>query len=564
MLAGETAASGTRAARVPAPSARSGPAARALAGYRLGVAAITAGAGLFLLLRLTVWPPHEDETLVFFVSRRPLGELLETVLGDRGGAPLHFVLAHLALLVDESLTALRALSAVLAVASIPLIAALVARLIDRRTALLAALLSAASWMLLFHGVYARMYGLFLFTSVLSFLLLVRAVERGSVWRWTAWAAASLALVATQPYGALALGAQALWVGLVRLRRPLGLRGPLLAFGAVLLLAAPLWRTYLHLASRFDVGVGEGSDSELGSLDVLGYLWRAVEDFTAGWEFVAVPAALVALAGLVVLARRRPEAALLVAAVALVPALALLVSRSGSGLHLETRHLIFVLPFFAAALAAGLLEAARRARRAGPLLLALGVAGLVAAQLAWGWTKTPWLYGGEPAAREEARAEAAAWLASTSRADDVLFGYEPTYLDAWGEGAPFGALFVPRADPALALETLQEAGEPLGRGVWVLDASDELDPRRERLQVAERTPGAGFEARAFGPFLVLRTEQPEGSVSAFLHDTIRVEQMAQEMEIGDAWVNLGTATGALELLADRGYRFSAASRSTTSR
>ena len=548
MLAGGTAAPGTRAGRVPALRARSRVAAWALDGYRLGVAAITASTGLFLLLRLTAWPPHEDETLVFFVSRQSLGDLLDTVLGDRGGAPLHFLLAHGVLAVDESLTALRLLSGVFATASIPVIAALVARLVDRRTALLAALVSAASWMLLFHGVYGRMYGLFLFTSALSCLLLVRALERGSAGRWIAWVAASLALAAAQPYGVLALAAQALWVGAVRLRRPFPVRGPLVAFGAVLLLGVPLWRTYLHLASRFDAGVGESAGSGLRSpTDVLAYHWRVLEDFTAGWLFVAVPAALVAAVGVAVLARRRPEAALFVGAIAVVPTVALLVSRSGTGLFLETRHLIFALPFFAAALAAGLLEISRRAGRAGFPLLAAIVAGLVAAQIAWGWSTTPWLYAGEPQVREDARSDAAAWLASTAQADDILFGYEPTYLDAWGEGAPYGRLFVPRADAALALEALREEGEPLGRGVWVLDASDELDARRERLHVPEMTPGPGFEARAFGPFLVLRTDGPVGDAETFLNETVRVERMAQDLEIGDAWVNRSTAEEALALL-----------------
>ena len=548
MLAGRTAATGTRSGGVPAgrlPCRTAAWARDALPPGRRRRSRLATG--LFLLLRLTAWPPHEDETLVFFVSRRPLGDVLDTVLGDRGGAPLHFLLAHTALQVDESLTALRLLSALFATASIPLSRALATRLASRRTAVLAALLAAASWMLLFHGIYARMYGLFLFTSALSCLLLLRALERQSVGRWAAWAAATLAMVATQPYGALMLAAQAVFFGVLRLRRPLLWRPALLAFAAVVVLALPLWRTYLHLASRFDVGIGEESGSELGSpLEVLGYFWRVVEDFTAGWEAVAVPAALVALGGLVGLARRRPEAGLFIGAVALVPAAALLLSRAGSDLSLETRHLIFLLPFFVVSVAAGLLELGRRVPRGGRVLVGLAVAGLVAAQLAWGWRTSPWLYAGEPGEREAARTEAAAFLAATGRADDVLFGYEPTYLDAWGEGAPFGRVFVPRADAPLALEALQKA-EPLGRGVWVLDASDELDSRRERMTVPELSPGPRFEARAFGPFLIIRTQEPVSSVEGFLHDTVRVERMAQGLEIGDAWVNYSTAAAALEAL-----------------
>jgi hypothetical protein len=171
--------------------------------------------------------------------------------------------------------------------------------------------------------------------------------------------------------------------------------------------------------------------------------------------------------------------------------------------------------------------------------------VLAAQVAWGLERTRWLYTGEPDARAEARAEAAAWLAATGREDDVLFGYEPTYLDAWQEGAPFGEIFVPRADPVLAVEALEEAGSPLGRGTWVLDASDELDQDRVRLTVPDRTPGAGFESEGFGPFLVLRTREPTGTVEDFLEATLRVQELAVELDIGDAGRNLLTTEEALE-------------------
>lgn len=508
---------------------------------------MTAAVALFLGLRLTAWPPHEDETLVFFIARQPFPDLVTSVL-ERGGAPLHYLLAHVSVALDESLVALRLLSALFAVASVPVMAALVARLAGRPTAVAAVLLSAASWALLFHGIYARMYGLFLFVSALSCLLLLRALERGTRSRWAAWAAAALALLATQPYGALVLVAQAGVVAVLRLRGRSSLTRPLAAAAAVLVLATPLWITYSHLASRFDVGVGGGTESELGSpADVLAYLWEVLGDFTAGWAAAAVPAALVALAGLLALARRRPEAALFAGAVVLVPALALTATRAGGGLVPETRHLIFVLPFFAMTLAAGLGEAARPAGRLRPLALGLGIAAVVALQLAWGWHKTPWLYAGEPDARAEAREAAAAWLAVTGQSDDVLFAYEPTYLDAHAAGAPFGALFVPRADPELAVERLREADGPLGRGVWVLDASEDLDPSEARLSIPSRTPGSSFEARAFGPFLVIRTRERTESPEDFLRATLAVESLGEELGVLDASLNHATAETALALI-----------------
>jgi hypothetical protein len=512
----------------------------------VGVGALTAGLAIFLLTSLVIWPPNEDETLVFFISRQPLGELLDTVSGERGGAPLHFLLAHLVLLVSPTLEALRLLSAVPVVLAIPVVAALAARLAGRGTALVAALIVAASWATHYLAVYARMYGLFLLLTALLFLLLLHALERPAGLRWLLWGLVALAAIAVQPYGALVLAVQGLyllWLGRRDLR---SLRRPAIAFGLVLVAAIPLWITYSRLASRFDVGAGPGG-SALGSPgEVLTFLGETLGDFTAGWLAAAVPIALVALAGLVLLARRNRDASVLIGLVVVVPAATFLLTHSGNGLFLETRHLLFALPFVATALAVAIVAAARAAGRAGLALGVLALAALVAVQAAWGVSQTPWLYSGEPAARETARADAAAWLAAFARPDDVLFGYEPTYLDTQQAGAPYGDIFVPRADPELALAELREAGPALGRGVWVLDASDYVQPSLVELTIPERSPGAEFEARAFGPFLVVRTLERTETPERFLAHTARVQRLSATLGIADARINLATAEEALRL------------------
>jgi hypothetical protein len=346
---------------------------------------------------------------------------------------------------------------------------------------------------------------------------------------------------------LVLGAQIVYVGFLRLRRPLPLRRPLVALAAVLVLAAPLWRTYTLLASRFDVGLGERS-SELGSpTDVLRYLGEAFGDFTAGRLIAGIPAALLAVLGLVVLARRRPNTAILTGIVAGVPVLALFAAGSGPGVSLESRHLIFLLPFVTMAVAAGILRLGAAAGRAGPGVVASLLGFLLASQVAWGLDRTRWLYTGEPAARAEGRVEAAEWLAARANADDVLFGYEPTYLDAWERGAPYGAVFIPRADAGLALDALAEAGSPLGHGVWVLDASDYVDQEQARMTIEDASPGPGFETAAFGPFLLVRTVDPVLTPEAYLEATLRVQELAATLAVGDAGRNALTAEQALEEL-----------------
>ena len=171
-----------------------------------GVAGCTLAVLTFLVVQLTAWPPHEDETLAMFVGREPVGSFFHTVLNERGGAPLHFMLSWLVAHLGGGLTELRLVSALFAAASIPVVAALGARLADRASALAATAIASASWVLLFHGDFARMYSLFLFTSAASYLTLLRALEKGGRRAWGLWVLAMLLTVASHPYGA-----QSAWI-----------------------------------------------------------------------------------------------------------------------------------------------------------------------------------------------------------------------------------------------------------------------------------------------------------------------------------------------------------------
>src|ERR687884_576296 len=190
---------------------RQAPADLSARAYAVGIVVCSAAVAAFVLVQIHAWPPHEDETLALFTGRHSFGDLLRIVLGHRGGAPLHFVLAFLVAHLGGGLTGLRLFSALFAVASVPVVGALGTRLGGRATGLPAAALASASWMLLFHGVYGRMYSMFLFTSSLSYLALLSATGHGGRRRWTLWALATLMTIATHPYGALVLGSQAVYV-----------------------------------------------------------------------------------------------------------------------------------------------------------------------------------------------------------------------------------------------------------------------------------------------------------------------------------------------------------------
>jgi uncharacterized membrane protein YczE len=515
--------------------------------FRLGVAGCAAGVGAFLLVQLTAWPPHEDETLALFVARESLHGTLQTVLGERGGAPLHFLLAWIVAHTGGGLAELRIVSALLAVASVPVVALLAARLAGRTVALAATILVSGSWVLLFHGVYGRMYSLFLLTSALSYLALLRALELGGRRAWAAWIVAVLATVATHPYGALVLATQGLYAALRRERTREAIR----AFAVVLVLGVPFWRTDLVLAGRFDVGVGGGGTKLGAPWDVLAYLWQVAGDFTAGWSFVLTLVVLLAAAGMWQLRRSRPASALLAAVVFAVPALALLLARLGDSAAPESRHLIFALPFFATLVAVGVLELARSQAHFGPALAVVALGLVLGCEVAWARQRTPPLFAGEPPAAAQARREAGLWLARTGRSDDVLFGYEPVYLRAWERTRGGPATVVPRADAKLALRALRSARKPLGRGVWVFDAS-EAGNAEQRLSIPVRlpAPAGAFEARSFGPYLVVRTRRPTRTPRRYLLLASQVMIVGKDLLIGDADVNFVTVRRALARLGER--------------
>ena len=300
-----------------------------------------------------------------------------------------------------------------------------------------------------------------------------------------------------------------------------------------MLGIPFWLTDLVLAGRFDAGVAGG-----GRIDMASYVWHAAGDFTAA--FPVLPAVLVAAAaGLAALGR---DARLLAACAAVVPLLALVVARSSGSP--ETRHLIFLLPFVALAVGAGL-------ARLGRVWGTAALAALVLAQLAWAWDRTPDLFEWEPEQRQEARAEAAAYLAATTGPDDVLLGYDPLFLQAWERNGDFPLVVLPRADADLALHNLLSLDRPLGHGVWVLDASKTTNEERSlEIPLVSPRPAEAFEVRDFGPFLVIRTRAPVLTPDEYLLRAGQAMLVGKRLYLGDADINLPTIERAARAL--RGY------------
>src|SRR5689334_15261678 len=326
-------------------------------------------------------PWHEDEAVAGLVSARPFGDVLHTVLLDRGGAPLHFLLAHIAFALGGSPHTLRWLSLVFALATIPLCYDLARRLAGRFAGMTAAALAATSQLLAIYATFGRMYSLFAFTSALALDLFVRAVGRPTRATLAAATAAGLLPILVHPFGVFVFGAElavALWLWRLRVL-------------PAALLAVPFALPYLRLPGRYDPDVGMSAPEAV---------LRALAGSAGGWGAGVVVFALFAAVGMWTLPRAFAALGLLLID---VPPLAL----AAFGDKLSPRHLIFLLPVWTTFVAAGL---ARMPARTAVVAAALGIALLAPAAVA------------DPRTSTADPASAAAWVTTHVRATDALYPY----------------------------------------------------------------------------------------------------------------------------------------------
>jgi hypothetical protein len=454
-------------------------------------------------------PLFEDEAVAGLIAARPIAEVLDTVVDDRGGAPLHFVLAHMALALDPSATALRALSVVFAAGAVVLCYLLGARLSGRVAGAVAAAVAATSTALGVYGSFGRMYSLFAFTSALAVWLFVSAAMRPSRRGIFAAAAAAWLVAATHPYGAILVGAEAvvalaLWRG-----RPLRAALPVVPW---LLAGVPLGWASFRLTNRFDVGV-DGSSSLTEPADAWSLLARALASFAGGAGAAFVFCLVAGGVGLVVTLRRRPSFGVLAGITLLATPLLLVLLSTGRARGIENlspRHLMFALPIWAVLMGVAVSWVTKAA--ASPAFrgacLAVVVAVLVAAPT--GGLFDPrelpaaFTLGGGPAAvapgTRKALEQPGEWLRTNVAAGDLLFPYSAAYLAALSRTRL--AVALPRAEPGLLIRTLASASPAGDLYVAVPFASNNAEAGSIQALL-----GDGYAVRQFDRWLLIAARGP---------------------------------------------------------
>jgi hypothetical protein len=447
-----------------------------------------AGAAAFLLVRLAPdvhdKPLFEDEAVSGLIAARPPWEILVTILWDRGGAPLHFLFAHVAFLFDGSASALRWLSVVFALATVAVCYDLGRRLDGRVCGVVAAIVAAASGMLAVYGTFGRMYALFAFAAALAADMFVRALDLRTTSAVAAASAAAWLLPAVHPYGGIVVAVElvaalALWRG--RSFRP--------AIPVLVALAAlvPFVVADLRLATRFEL-----SSEATGRLATREEAWNQLTDALrgfaggSGWTFAVF--LVLAAVGAILLARRRPAfVAWGLAALVLPPLLAMLV-QTGRAPDLSPRHLVFALPFWAAFIGAAVARAPYR-----PLgVAAVAVLAVLSPQ---GINDPRSITYTAALGTEEALAAPAAFLKRHVEEGDALYPYSSAFLAALPEAGNARAL--PRGQSQSLLAALERLDYPV-RELFVSIPTGST--RFDSEHVVGQAPfGAWTIVRRIGPF-----------------------------------------------------------------
>jgi hypothetical protein len=321
--------------------------------------------------------------------------------------------------------------------------------------------------------------------VLAVDLFVRCVQRPTTGTVAAASAGAWLLPAVHPYGGIVVAVEAgvalfLWRG-----RPLRPAWP--AVVAVLAMI-PFAVADLRLADRFEL-----SSEQQGRLATWTEARHQLEDAVrgfgggSGWTFVVFLA--LAVWGIAILLRRRPE---LVAwgliAFAGPPLLSTLV-RTGRAPDLSPRHLIFALPFFAAFVGVAV---ARIPGRPVPLV---GLA-VVAALSTQGINDPRSITYTAALGGERAVAEPAAWLRQNVGPNDILYPYSSVFLAGLPETGEARGL--PRAQVQSLLAALDRVDYPSGDLYVAVPAG--TTRRFER-------PPPLFGGEDFGPWVILRKRGP---------------------------------------------------------
>ena len=407
----------------------------------------------FLLVRLAPdvhgKPLFEDEAVVGQIAVHGVVSVVRTVIWDRGGAPLHFVLAHVVLTVDGL-----GRGAALALGG--------RRRRDRAGGLRPRAPRRRARDRRARGGRLRVVGPALgrrqlrphvrastrSPGALACDLFVRAAQRPTRASLALAAAGAWLLPATHPYGGILLAMEAV-VALVAWRG----RPPRVALPAIAIMAsaAVFLIADVRLTERFDVG-SHGRRAVATPSQALDQLTAAVRGFAGGASLLALLFALLAAVGLGWCARNERAFGALALLWLVAPPLLTLVARSPSvpSVKSEPRHLVSDLAAWAVLVALGSRAIASRLPSPGRLAVfgAVGVIALASPVRARD-IRTDVPFWAQAAERRRSRPRGLGARPRAAR-DGILYPYSVVYLRTLGLAGRSTSLPARRGEPAARL------------------------------------------------------------------------------------------------------------------
>ena len=344
----------------------------------LGYAVVVVGFGLDFR------PLHTDEGVTLGVaSRRSVVDVLRVAVDVRHGPPLHYLVVHAALLWRDDILGLRLPSAVFGIVAVAVSYGFGRELLGRSGGAVVAVVTASSPVTIHLGQFARGYTAMIVGAYASAWLMLVLVRTGHA-RWVApYALAALMLVSAHPFGLFALLSELVLLAgyaAVRLRHGLAGQQRLAAATAAALVLGGLALVLLrHLYAPLQHKYRVGSGSPVIDLASARF-WQRLGDAASGSSHALFGAALGAatLLGLAALAYRDRRAALLAGVWLVLPLALLAVLTAASTDFAPERHLSFLLPGYAVALAGFAHELRRRTgKRYGAWITATAIALLLA-------------------------------------------------------------------------------------------------------------------------------------------------------------------------------------------
>ncbi len=347
----------------------------------LGYAVVVIGFGLDFR------PLHNDEGVTLGVASRASAiDVLRVAVDHRHGPPLHYLMVHAALWWRYDILALRAPSALLGIAAVALSYGFGREIVGRAGGAVVAIVTASSPITIHLGQFARGYTAMIAAAYASAWLMLLLVRTGRARYVVPYALTALMLVSAHPFGLFALLSElVLMAGFaaMRLRHGLGGQRRLAASLAAALVLGGLALVLLrHLYSPLQNKYGVGSGAPVIKLGSARF-WERLGDAASGSGHIGfgIALAVAALLGVVALAIRDRRAAAFAAVWLVLPVVLLSVLTAASRDFAPERHLSFLLPGYAVALAGFALELRRRA---GMRFGAWIAAAVMAALLAPGW------------------------------------------------------------------------------------------------------------------------------------------------------------------------------------